>query len=117
MLKASDLKYLRQSQSRLACVGEVIASVAVLCFFAVGSRNIHTASQLAAGENMRLTDVVNGGFQLDGMYSGIVLLTLERFNAGFMQILIGLLLGVMVYMSVSARRRNGRLLAHIESQA
>ena len=117
MLEERDMRYLRASQVRVVRFGEWVLGVAIVVFLVMAVRNLHLASVLASEQGTTIPAILNRGFQIHEHYPGQLLFTLERVNAGFIEILTGSLMAAMLHIAASIRRRNKRILAFIEAHA
>lgn len=120
MLGASDLRYLKRSQSRSTKIGAwVLAGVA--CIFTVGGiLNIGLAARLAAMQAIGFQELLQQwlqGVQIDAQYSGLFLLAINRFQMGIFGLIYGMIMAVLFCTYIKSIQRHRRILRFVKEHS
>lgn len=120
MLEASDLRYLKRSQSRSAKIGGWVLAV-VACVLTVGAiLNIRLAARLAAMQGIGFQELLYQwfqGVQVDAQYSGLFLFAMNRLQMGVLGLAYGILLAILFCAYSKSIQRNKRILKFIEDRS
>ena len=120
MLGASDLRYLKRSQSRSTKIGAWVLA-AVACVFAVGGiLNIGLAARLAAMQAIGLQELLRQwfqGVQIDAQYSGVFLLAINRFQMGIFGLVYGMIMAVLFCTYIKSIQRHRRILRFVDEHS
>jgi len=120
MLEASDLRYLKRSQSRSAKIGGWVLAV-VACVLTVGAiLNIRLAARLAAMQGIGFQELLYQwfqGVQVDAQYSGLFLFAMNRLQMGVLGLAYGILLAILFCGYSKSIQRNKRILKFIEDRS
>jgi hypothetical protein len=120
MLEASDLSYLRRSQTRGARIGAWILALAA-CVIMVGAiLNIRLAARLATMQGIGFGELLYQWFQgvkVDAQYSGLFLFAMNRLQMGIFGLAYGIIVGIIFCGYSKSRQRNTRILGFIEERS
>ena len=120
MLTASDIKYLKRSQTRSAKIGIWLLPVVTCVLIVGGVLNIHLGSKLAAMQGVGFGELFCQwfqGIQIDAQYSGVFLMAVTRFQMGITGFVYGVLVAVVTYAYTRSIGRNKRILQFIEEDS
>jgi len=120
MLEASDLRYLKRSQSRSAKIGTWALAV-VACVFTVGGiLNIRLASRLAAMQAIGFQELLYQWFQgvhVEAQYSGLFLFAMNRLQMGIFGLVYGIFMAIIFCGYSKSIQRNRRILKFVEDHS
>lgn len=120
MLEASDLSYLKRSQTRGTRIGTWILAVAA-CVIVVGAiLNIRLAARLSAMQGIGFGELLYQWFQgvkVNAQYSGLFLFAMNRLQMGIFGLAYGIIMGIIFCGYSKSRQRNRRILGFIEERS
>lgn len=117
MLEASDLQYLKRSQTRGARIRAWVLVILACVFIVGGILNIRLGARLAAMQGMGFEELLYRWFQgveVDAQYSGLFFFALNRLQMGMLGFVYGLGIAVVFCAYNKSRQRNKRILTCIE---
>jgi len=117
MLTPKDWKSLRFSQSITARISEVMLAIATILFLAMAASFFQVADQIAAVRKMSIGGIIQQGWSgiNPGLsYPGTFVLAFEPITFGIISAAIAVVIGIVLILLVSVRRRNQRFLVFLD---
>jgi ABC-type phosphate transport system permease subunit len=117
MLTPKDWKSLRFSRTRAAVIAEWLLAAATIVYVAMAASFLQTAQQVAAIRNTSLTELLQTvwtGVNPHQSYPGTLVMALEPLMFAIICLAIGIVIGILLVVFASLRRRNQRFMVFLD---